>query len=45
VTESVVQFLATREKAEAFIAEVKPDESETAARLRLETVGFEQAPN
>jgi hypothetical protein len=39
-TEAVVEFFLEREQAEAFIAEVKDDEPETAALLSVEPVEF-----
>jgi hypothetical protein len=42
---SVIEFFATREGAEAFIAEVKSDEPQMAAAIRIEPIEFVTAPN
>jgi hypothetical protein len=42
---SGIEFFATREGAEAFIAEVKSDEPQMAAAFRIEPFEFETAQN
>jgi hypothetical protein len=42
---SVIEFFATREGAETFVAEVESDEPEVAAAFRIEAFEFETAGN
>jgi hypothetical protein len=44
-TDQVVEFLPTREQAEAMIRDVEGDEPELAKTLRVERVEFETAAN
>ena len=44
-TETALELFLEREQAEAFIAEVDPDEPETAALLSVMALEFAQAPN
>ena len=39
-TEEALELFLDREQAEAFIAEVEPDEPETAAAWQIELAGF-----
>ena len=41
----MIEFFATREEAETFIAEVESDEPDMAAAFRIEAFEFETATN